>query len=136
MKLTFKTEDMYASLDKFDVGYSYPVSVSICNMTGFFASNKNIHAGFAAISARNSLIIADYNVLMAETLYEIPMKSVRSLKISKALLLGVQTVKIEFLSDGKKCRLDVNIAPKVLTGEFPEQKENMVSFIDTLKGWA
>lgn len=136
MKLTFKTEDMYASLDKFDVEYSYPVSASICNMTGFFASNKNIHAGFAAISARDSLIIADYNVLMAETLYEIPLTSIRSLKISKSLLLGVQTVKIEFLSDGKKCRLDVNIAPKVLTGEFPDQKENMGSLIDTLKGWA
>lgn len=136
MKLTFKTEDMYASLDKFKVDYSYPVSVSICNMTGFFVSNKNVHAGFAAISARDSLIIADYNLLMAETLYEIPLTSIRSLKISKALLLGVQTIKIGYLSEGRKCRLDVNIAPKVLTGEFPDQKENMGSFIDTLKGWA
>lgn len=136
MKLTFKTEDMYSSLDKFGVNYRYPVSVSTCDMTGFFASNKNVHAGFAAISARDSLIIADYNVIMTETLYEIPMTSIRSLKISKALLLGVQTVKIEYLSDGKKCRLDVNIAPKVLTGDFHEQKENMESLIDTLKGWA
>lgn len=136
MKLSFKTEDMYASLDKFDVGYSYPVSASICNMTGFFVSNKNVHAGFAAISARDSLIIADYNVIMTETLYEIPLTSVRSLKISKSLLLGAQTAKIEFLSEGKKCRLDITVVPKILTGEFPDQKENMGAFIDTLKGWA
>ncbi len=136
MKLTFKTEDMYAALDKFDAGYSYPISVSVCNMTGFFASKKNIHAGFAAISDRNSLIIADYNVFMVENLYEIPMTSVRSLKISKALLLGVQTIKIEFLSEGKKCRFDISVVPKVLTGEFPEQKENMESLINTLQSWA
>lgn len=136
MKLTFKSEDMYSALDKFDVGYSYPVSAVICNMTGFFASKKNLHSGFVALSERNSLIIADYNMIMQETLYEIPMASIKSLKIGrKALLVGTQTIKIEFLSEGKKFRFDISIAPKIIGGDFNEQEENMGAIISELQNY-
>lgn len=136
MGYRFTKDNMSLALDKFGVGYSSPVYTGICNMTGVLASRKNQHYGYAALSDNNSLIIADYNLLITETLYEIPLLSIRSIKVSKMPIAGTYTVKIEFLYEGKKMRFILTIPPKVFGSDFDEQKDNAERLINELKSYA
>lgn len=136
MGLTVKTADMTAALDKFGVGYKYPIYTAICNMTGFFADKRKQHFGYAAISDNNCLLLADYNVFLSETLYEIPLSSIKNVKISKVPLIGTTTVKILFLQDGKKMRFDLTISPKIIGSDFSDHSENMQGLLEILQNCA
>ena len=136
MGLKATKADMTAALDKFGVDYSFPVYTSICDMTGIFSSKRNQHFGYAALSDNKSIIIADYNLMLIESLYEIPLLSIRSVKVSKMPIIGTYIVKLEFLYEGKKMRFDLAMPSKVIGSDFDEQGGNAEALINELKSYA
>lgn len=135
MKLILTKADMISALDKFGVGYRCPVYAGVRNMT-FFASRSNQKFGYAALSDNDSLIIADYDMLMKESLYEIPLLSILSVKAKRMPIIGTNIVKLEFLYEGKKMRFDLTISPKVIGSDFDEQGGNAEALINELKYYA
>lgn len=127
---------MLEALDKFGRKYSYPLYLTVADMSSFFSSGRNQRLGFAAISDIDELLLIQYPLFgLAEPVYlSFSSLSLESAKFGK--LLGTHRVKLVFRADGKKMRYNLTIASKVAMTDLYEQEQNLYGFIDTLKKWA
>lgn len=125
---------MKQSLDGFGEDYKYPVYASIDCRNGFFRS-YNTKAGFVAVTDTGKLLVAEYYATGTEKKYIFPVNILKSLKIRKFPLFPIYSMKLLFMADGKKFRIDMLISLKVYGHEFTEQAQNAVNFIETLKNW-
>lgn len=133
--IKFTDSFMRQSLDGFGEDYKYPVYAGVYCRTGFFSRRYNAQTGFTAVTDTEKLLVAEYSVLGKEKKYIFPAYCLKSLKIKKLLLLPAYSIKAVFTVDGRNFRLDMTVSLKVGGGNFPEQAENAVNFIETLKEW-
>ena len=132
--IKFTDDFMRQSLDSFGENYKYPVYASIDCRNSFFRS-YNIKAGFAAITDTGKLLVAEYYALGTEKKYIFSVNTLKNLKIRKFPLLPIYSIKSVFIADGKKFRLYMGVSQKVTGCDLPEQAENAMNLIETLRSW-
>lgn len=133
--MKFTDEFMKKSLDRFGENYKYPVFASIYCRSGFF-SRYRAKTGFLAVTDDDRLLVVEYSALgISENEYIFSPQDLKNLKIKKLALMNVHSIKAVFVVGRKKIRLDIAVSEKVGGGNFPEQPENYVNIIETLKSW-
>lgn len=98
--------------------------------TGFFASNVNMRAGYAAITDRGRFVGCKMG-LMDITPVVMDMSYLTKVKVSGAIL-GQKAVHMVFQMD-KKYEIKLQISPKILTSKFPNQESNAEAILNELK---
>ena len=133
--IKFTADFMKQSLDGFGENYKYPVFASIYCQSSFF-SRYNAKAGFLAVADYDKLLVVEYsNFGTSEKKYIFSAHDLKNLKIKKLKVNSVYSVKSVFKVERKTIKLDIVVAEKVQSEDFPEQPENYINFIETLKNW-
>lgn len=123
---------MYETLSEYlEPGENITAAVyCVYKPTGFFASNMNMKAGYAAITDRNRFVGCKLG-LMDITPVIMDMSYLTKIKVSGALL-GQKAVHMIFQQD-KKIEIKLQISPKILTSKFPNQERNTEAMLSELK---
>lgn len=129
---------MKESLDRFGENYKYPLYVSVIDKTGFLSTHR-ANPAFTAVTDSGKLLLVEYHlygITGNKTEYELSYLNLKSLKIRKIPFLNQYSIKTVFRTDKKKIRLNITaFAMNIARGNFPEQAENAVNFLETLKNW-
>ena len=130
--IKFTDDLMKKSLAGFGEFYKYPVYASIDCRSSFFRS-YNTKAGFVAVTDTGKLLVSEYYVLGTEKKYIFPLQNLEKIKIRKLAFLPIYKIKILFVDNSRKFRIDINVSLKVYGHEFTEQEQNAMNFIETLQ---
>ena len=96
---------------------------------GFFASNRQIIAGYAALTDMDRFIGYKMGLLNTAPL-TLEMKYLTKIKISNSLL-GQKNIYMAF-DFGRKYAFKIQIAPKVVGSKFPDQERNTEIMLEKL----
>ena len=95
--------------------------------TGFFASNRNVEAGYIGLSDCGRLFGIRCSFLSTENFsYEIAF--LKKIKIKKALF-GARNINI----DGPEGEMRFAVVPKITGRKFPDQPENFQRILEALE---
>ena len=133
--LTINQDNMIRELDSFGLGYSYPVYAGINNMSSFFSSYRRVKYGYAAIVGKEALILTEAGIIGAAEHHILPRMGINKLTVRRSALLHNYVIKIEGISEGRKYRFRLMIAPKVYGSNLPDQTENSAALAETLDRW-
>lgn len=98
--------------------------------TGFFASNVNMTAGYAALTDRDRFVGCKMGIINI-TPVVMDMAYLTKIKISN-VIFGQKSVHMVFQQD-KKHEVKLQISPKILTSKFPNQQSNTERILNELK---
>ncbi len=101
----------------------------VYKQTGFFASNRNIIAGYVALTDNDRLIGMKFSTFGSEAVSQY-MEYAKKITI-KNYPFGQKVVHMIF-DDGKKQEVKIQLVPKVVGSKFPEQQKNFDIFMDEL----
>lgn len=133
--MKFTDDFMKKSLAHFGENYEYPVFASVYCKSGLF-SRYRAQTGFVAVTDDDRLLVVEYLSLgISEKEYIFSAEDIVSLKIKKAALMSVYTIKSVFKINRRTVKLNIAVSLKVSGGDFPEQTKNAENFIETLKNW-
>ena len=141
MALSMKcnSEEMDNELSFFGRPYSYPIYISLWDMSGFLASNRNVKSGYAAISDDGVLLLTGEGLIGSAAHYEVPKLTISSLKVKKLPLINSYNVEVKGNKEGKKYYYKLSVSGRIIGGasdKFPDHEENASGFLETLRQWA
>ncbi|MCM1330452.1 MAG: hypothetical protein NC253_13545 [Ruminococcus sp.] len=126
-------------MDEIIGGMIYPDERLACSVycafkqTGFFASNKAMYIGFAAVTDKERLLCARAYWGMGEFQRDaFALSAAQKLTVKKSLL-GTYQVYAEFPSAGKKQKIKFQVSPKVYDCDFPNQKRDAEVLLEILR---
>ena len=136
MALSMKcnSEEMDNELSFFGRPYSYPIYISLWDMSGFLASNRNVKSGYAAISDDGVLLLTGEGLIGGAAHYEIPRLTISSLKVKKYAFYNSYKVEIKGKNEGKKYYYKLTVNGKMVgssAGKFPEHEKNAAELINS-----
>ena len=102
--------------------------------TGFFARAGSLQTGFASLTSMGRLIYARYNVFGQCTGGFFNPSLAQKVAVKKNIF-GQYVIDCRYLVNGKKQKIRIQIAPKVVGCKFPEQQENSESLTRELSGY-
>ncbi len=97
--------------------------------TGFFASYRNIVAGYIALTDNDRLIGMKFGTFGSEAVSQY-MGYAKKITV-KNYPFGQKVVHMIF-DDGKKQEVKIQLAPKMVGSKFPDQQKNFDIFMDEL----
>ncbi|HRU98404.1 MAG TPA: hypothetical protein P5092_13350 [Ruminococcus sp.] len=133
-------EQMEDYLGRFGVSYHSPIYITMTDLSGFLASNKNVRWGYAALSDDNStlfVVVMSLLSVVAEntvTFHTISRSDVQSMHFSRILLSKAYNTDIKFIEDGKKKRFKIIIGANAKK-ELEDQEINSQNMLDILRTW-
>lgn len=102
----------------------------IYKATGFWASNRSIITGYAAITDRDRLI-GWKEGLLSESAFALELKELQKVRIS-GTLFGQKKIHLIFFAEKKK-EVKFQAAFRVYGGRFPEQENNLKLLLERLE---
>ncbi len=100
--------------------------------TGFFARAGRLQTGFAGLTSMGRLIYAQYNVFGQCTGGFFNPSLAQKISVKKNIF-GQYVIDCQYLVNGKKQKIRIQIAPKVIGCKFPEQQENSENLVAELR---
>lgn len=122
-------EQLLAQLD----GMLLPDEKSLCptwcifKPTGFFSHPSDMRSGFITVTDRKRVLVISQK-LFAPKLAAYDLATVSDFKITN-MPLKQKALSMVFLENGKKVKLKLQAAPKVLGSSLPEQADNLEHLI-------
>lgn len=100
--------------------------------TGFLARPGRLQTGYAGFTSMGRLIYAKYNIFGQCTGGFFNPSLAQKIKAKKNIF-GQYVIDCEYLVNGKKQKIRIQIAPKVIGCNFPEQQENSENLVAELE---
>ena len=99
--------------------------------TGFFARAGRMLTGFAALTSMGRLIYAQYNIFGQCSGGFFNPSLAQKISVKKNIF-GQYVIDCQYPVNGKKQKIRIQIAPKVVGCNFPHQEENAQGIADEL----
>lgn len=116
-----------------DEEYQHPV-YSLFSTGNIFYSATTF--GFMATTNHQRLLVAHFKLTgIPQGNCAYSLQSLQSVKISKALLTPIHSIKLRFNIDGKMEKIDCTITQKVPRSDLDYQEQNLENLIAELRKW-